>query len=449
VVALACAWLVGAGRAAEPPRRTSVVLILADDLGYGDLGCYGQKRIQTPNLDQLAAEGIRFANYYAGAPVTAAAYASLMTGREAVRAGAPGSAGWVLRAADQTIADWARAAGYATGLAGGWLLGEPGTSGAPDRKGFEEFVGCVTPSSAHDYYPEYLWRWEGRTGRGTNILVYENVARKRGLYIPDLYCTAAQNFVRIHRPDKFNAFRPFFFTLADPLPGANPEEGRRSGNGMQVPSDSPYSTEPWPAPEKNKAAMITRLDQDVGLILARLKQLRLEEDTLVLFASLNGPHAEGGVNPAFLQSAGPFRGAKGSLAEGGIRVPLIARWTGKIPPGRVCGLPCAAWDLLPTILELIGTGRPAGIDGGSLLPSLLGQSQTNRSAFLYWEIGDDAHLQQAARSGDWKAFRPAPDQPLQLYQLTSDPGEKHDAAADQPALLARFEKFLTHVRAPR
>src|SRR5438094_5010750 len=225
---------------------------------------------------------------------------------------------------------------------------------------------------AHDYYTDYLWRYDPASGSDARLPLAQNQGGKKRLYIPDLLTEAAVNFVRHNKPDQFNQYRPFFLYLSYIIPHANNEEGRRSGNGMQVPTDAPYSSEPWPQPEKNKAAMITRLDADVGKLMAKLQELKIDDDTVVFFSSDNGPHKEGGVDPEFFQSSGPLRGIKRDMYEGGIRVPMIARWPGKIKAGAVSDQVWAFWDFLPTAAEIAAVKPPAGLDGLSMLPTLLG-----------------------------------------------------------------------------
>src|SRR5882762_844441 len=359
------------------PRKPSIIFILADDLGYGDLGCYGQAKIKTPNLDKLAAEGIRFTDFYAGSTVCAPSRAALMTGLHTGHAAIRGNAAAALAPNDITVADLLQSAGYHTGLIGKWGLGDEGSTGLPNKKGFDEFVGYLNQTHAHDYYTDYLWRYDPRTGFHGKVTFPENEDGKKGLYTHDLFTTAALNFVRNNKPDQFNRYRPFFLCLAYTIPHANDEEGARTGNGMQVPSDAPYSNESWPQVEKNKAAMITRMDADIGKLMQKLKELNLDDDTIVIFSSDNGPHKEGGVDPKFFQSSGPLRGFKRDLYEGGIRVPLIIRWPLQIKPGQTSNLPCAFWDFLPTAAEIARVPPPGKIDGISLLPALLGQPQTN------------------------------------------------------------------------
>jgi arylsulfatase A-like enzyme len=431
--------------AAAGPRKPSIIFILADDLGYGDLGCYGQGKIKTPNLDRLAAEGLRFTSFYAGSTVCAPSRCALMTGLHTGHAYIRGNRILALRPEDRTVAEVLKQAGYHNGLVGKWGLGNEHTTGVPQNKGFDDFVGFLDQAHAHDYYTDHLWHYDSATGRDQQQTFYENMDGKKQLYVHDLFTTAATNFVRIHRPDQFNHFQPFFLYLAYTIPHANNEEGSRTGNGMQVPSDAPYSDQPWPQTEKNKAAMITRLDRDVGRLMDRLRQLGIEDNTILFFSSDNGPHKEGGVDPSFFSSSGPLRGIKRDLYEGGIRVPLIARWPGRIKAGQVNDAPWAFWDFLPTAAELAGAPAPANLDGLSMLPTLLGQTQTNRHEFLYWEFHERG-FQQAVRMGDWKALRPQPGRPLELYNLKTDLGEKHNLAAQNPEVVAKIEEYLKTAR---
>ncbi len=426
-------------------RLPNIILIVADDLGYGDLGCYGQTRIRTPNLDRLASEGVRFTQFYAGSTVCAPSRCALMTGLHTGHCWIRGNAKVALRPQDFTVAELLQGAGYHTGLIGKWGLGTEGTSGVPQEKGFDEFAGYLDQVHAHDYYTTYLWRHDPRAQFDGQIPLVENAGGRHALYTHDLFTTAATNFVRLNRPGPHNRQQPFFLYLAYTIPHANNEEGARSGNGMQVPSDAPYSQESWPQPEKNKAAMITRLDGDVGKLMELLKKLSLEQDTIVFFTSDNGPHKEGGVDPKFFQSSGPFRGFKRDLYEGGIRVPMIARWPGKIPAGKVSEQVWSFWDFLPTAADIAGTRAPADIDGLSMLPTLLGQAQTNQHAFLYWEFHERG-FQQAARMGDWKAVRLRAGEPLELYNLKSDPSEKSNVAEQNPEVVARIEQYLKGAR---
>jgi arylsulfatase A-like enzyme len=431
--------------AATGPAQPNIILILADDLGYGDLGCYGQTRMKTPNLDALAAEGMRFTSFYAGSTVCAPSRCALMTGLHTGHAWIRGNAAVALRAQDRTVARILKEAGYHTGLVGKWGLGDETSSGVPQKHGFDEFIGFLNQHHAHNYYPDYLLRYDPLNKVDGRIPFPQNAEGQTNLYVHSLFTVAALNFLQLNKPDPYNRFRPFFLFLAYTIPHANNEEGARSGNGMQVPSDAPYTTENWPQPEKNKAAMIALLDRDIGKIMARLKELKIDGSTVVFFSSDNGPHKEGGVTPDFFQSGGPLRGIKRDLYEGGIRVPLIVRWPGRIKPGSVNPLPAAFWDFLPTAAEIAGCPSPGNLDGVSFLPTLLGEPQTNRHEALYWEFHERG-FQQAVRMGNWKAVRPRVGKPLQLYNLAEDIGEKLDVAAAHPEVVGKIERYLESAR---
>jgi len=427
------------------PRRPNIILIVTDDLGYGDLGCYGQAKIRTPNLDKLAAEGVRFTDFYAGSTVCGPSRCSLMTGLHTGHAFIRGNASQSLREEDVTVAELLKKNGYHTGLIGKWGLANENSTGMPREKGFDEFAGYLDHIHAHDYYTDHLWRYDSSSGINDWEPFPENQGGKKGLYMPDLFTMAATNFVNINKPEQFNQHRPFFLYLAYTTPHANNEEGQRSGNGMQVPDDAPYSSEPWPQPEKNKAAMISRLDNDVGKLLTRLQDLKIDGNTVVFFSSDNGPHKEGGVDPKFFQSAGPLRGIKRDLYEGGIRVPMIVRWPGTIKPGRVSDQVWSFWDFLPTAMEIAMLKPSEKIDGISMLPTLLGRTQTNQHAALYWEFHERG-FQQAARMDQWKAVRPQAGEPLELYDLKSDLAEKRNVAQEHPDVVAKMESYLKSAR---
>jgi arylsulfatase A-like enzyme len=418
-------------------RQPNIIFILADDLGYGELGCYGQKQIKTPNLDRLALQGMRFTQCYAGSTVCAPSRAVLMTGRHTGHVSIRGNAAVPLATNETTVAEMLRAGGYQTGLIGKWGLGLTNTPSTPDRRGFDEWLGFLSQHHAHEYYPDHVWRSSSAGAqRLDQYELLENQNGAKGRYVHDLFTQAATNFIRVSK------YKPFFLYLAYTIPHANNEMKER---GMEVPSDEPYSKENWPQPEKNKAAMITRLDRDIGAILAELQRHRIDSNTLVFFSSDNGPHQEGGVKPGFLHSSGPLRGLKRDLYEGGIRVPMIARWPGRIPPHSVSDQVWAFWDFLPTVADVASLKPPADIDGISMLPTLLGKTQTNQHDFLYWEFHEKGS-KQAVRMGDWKASRLAPGTPLELYDLRSDLGETNNVAATQTAIVAKIEDYLKTAR---
>lgn len=440
VLGVAISVMHGGITAAADAKRPSIVFILADDLGYGDLGCYGQERIRTPNIDRLAAQGKRFTQCYAGSTVCAPSRCSLMTGLHTGHGRVRGNALVPLRPEDITIAEVLQPAGYATGIFGKWGLGEPGTTGLPNRQGFDEWFGFLNQHHAHNYYPDYLWKNERKYRlEGNEEKPGSNYAIKAVQYAPDLFTREALAFLDRHRSG------PFLLFLTSTLPHANNERGRAEGNGMEVPSDAPYSAEPWPQVEKNHAAMITRLDGDVGRVLDRLEALGLEDDTIVFFASDNGPHREGGADPAFFRSSGPLRGFKRAMYDGGIRVPMIVRWPGHIEAGSVSDAVWAFWDVLPTLADVAGVPAPPGIDGVSQVPVILGTGKPASREFLYWEFHEGG-FKQAVRTGDWKAVRAGPGRPLELFNLEDDIGETHDVAANHPDVVARIEAYLRTAR---
>ena len=430
LVPLQAASLARPARSAQAPN---IIFILADDLGYGDLGCYGQKQIKTPNLDRLAAEGIRFTQCYAGTTVCAPSRSCLMTGQHSGHTRVRGNDATPLRPEDVTVAELLKKAGYTTGLIGKWGLGLDGTTGTPGKKGFDEFFGFLSQTAAHAYYPTNIWRNEDI------LLLDANANDQKRVYIHDQFTRAATNFVRL------NKNVPFFLYLAYTLPHANNELGKASGNGMEIPDDAPYTHEDWPQPEKNKAAMITRLDRDIGRLLDAVQKHRLDSNTVVFFASDNGPHNEGGSKAAFFHSSGPLRGIKRDLYEGGIRVPMLVRWPGHVPTNTVSDEPWAFWDFLPTAAALARTAAPDGIDGISMLPTLLGWPQTNRHDFFYWEFHEKGS-KQAVRMGDWKGLRLSPGAPLELYHLRTDPGETNNVANAHTNVVAQIESRLGAAR---
>lgn len=406
--------------------RPNVVLILADDLGWGATGPYGQKQIHTPNLDRLAAEGMRFTQAYAGSTVCAPSRCTLLTGKHTGHARVRSNEETPLLPEDVTLAEVLRGVGYRTAAIGKWGLGRQNTTGHPRQQGFEEFYGYLNQLEAHDYYPPILWRNE------TASPMAGNADGGRRVYAPDELILAATNTIRLFQ------IQPFFLYFAPTLPHANNERGT---NGMDISSAGEYAKKPWPQPERNKAAMISRLDADVGRLLDTLKFYKLESDTIVLFTSDNGPHVEGGCSTNYFQDAGPLRGLKRDLYEGGIRVPLIVRWPGVIPAGKVSDRPVAFWDLLPTLAELTRATVPSGLDGHSFAPTLRGQSQTHQHEHFYWEFHEGGY-RQAVRMGDWKAVRLDAGKPLELYDLATDVSETHDVAATHPEIREQCEVIL-------
>jgi len=409
-----------------PQRRPNILFILADDLGYGDLGCYGQKRIKTPNIDKLADEGMRFTDCYAGSTVCAPSRCCLMTGLHTGHVRIRGNARLPILPEDVTVAEVLKDAGYTTGIVGKWGLGEPESIGIPNKKGFDYWFGYLNQRHAHNYYPSVLWQ--------NTRLYFPEI----GEYSHDLFTQEGLNFI------KNNKDNPFFLYLAYTIPHANNELGRAKGNGMEVPSDEPYSNESWPQVEKNTAAMVTRMDNDIGKIMRLLKELGLDENTIVFFSSDNGPHKEGGHDHNFFDSNGPLRGYKRDLYDGGIRVPMIVRWPGHIKAGAVSEQVWAFWDFPQTAAEIAGTKMPTGLDGISMLPTILGKYQKDHE-YLYWEFHERGFT-QAVRMGNWKGVRPGLDKPIELYDLKTDIGEKNNIAGKHTDIMRRIEEILKSAR---
>ncbi|MBN2133891.1 MAG: sulfatase-like hydrolase/transferase [Sedimentisphaerales bacterium] len=434
----------GAGKAA---RKPNIIFVMADDLGYGDLGCYGQKQIKTPNIDRMAAEGMRFTDHYAGSTVCAPSRCCLMTGLHTGHAYIRGNrevkpmGQWPLPAGTATLPRMLQDAGYTTALIGKWGLGGPGSSGTPNQQGFDYFFGYLCQRHAHNYYPEFLFRNDERVPLDNEVAGDRpdgaGVAAKKVQYSYDLMAAEALSFV------EQNKAGPFFLYLAITIPHANNEAG---GKGMEVPDYGIYAQKDWPEPQKGHAAMISRLDRDMGRLRGKLEDLGIDDNTVVFFTSDNGPHREGGANPDFSDSNGPLRGIKRDLYEGGIRVPLIARWPGRIEAGSETDHISAFWDFLPTFAELAGTKPPAKGDGLSLAPTLLGRPEKQeKHSFLYWEFHARG-TNQAARCGRWKAVRFGATRKLELYDLKNDLGETTDVADRHPEVVAKIKDFLAGAR---
>jgi len=442
------------GRAAAAADKPNIIFILADDLGFGDLGCYGQKVIQTPQLDRMAAEGMRFTQFYAGSTVCAPSRSVLMTGlhtghtRVRGNAGPENSGAQMLRDEDVTAAEVLRSAGYATALVGKWGLGMPADEGVPNKQGFDYFYGYLSQHHAHNHFPDFLWRNEAKSPLPNVVTPVGTAgggyATQRVKYAGDLFAEEAVAFVEQHRE------RPFFLYLALVVPHANNERSRALGDGQEVPDYGPYADRDWHSSLKGQAAMITRMDRHIGELLAKLTQLGIDDRTLVVFSSDNGPHKEGGpqYDPAFFQASGPLRGIKRSLTDGGIRVPFIARWPGKIKPGSVSNHVGYFGDFLATAAELAGVSPPANLDSISLLPTLLGRdAEQARHEYLYWEFYEGGVSQAVLLQGRWKGIRlKKVTAPIQLYDVKNDIGEEHDVAADHPDVVARVEKIMSTAR---
>ena len=435
--------------AQQPLAKPNIVVIQADDLGYGDLSAYGQTQFQTPSLDRLAREGIRFTQYYAGSTVCAPSRTALMTGLHTGHTWIRGNGEIALRLEDVTIAEVLKPAGYRTAVVGKWGLGIPGSTGESNKQGFEYSFGFLDHRHAHRQYTDHLWR----DGKRVEVDVDHD-------YVNDLFTRETLGF--IDRPDR----RPFFVYLNYTVPHAElrvPESSLAEYRGKYpekpfvnaaadarktgaLPDGASLGYRSQPTPHAAFAAMITRMDRDIGRIVDHLHARGMDRNTLILFISDNGPHQEGGGDPVFFKSSGGLRGIKRDLYEGGIRVPMIARWVGTIPAGRVSDAPWAHWDVLPTLAELAHARTPDGLDGKSMTRVLRGESQPPHDTF-YWEFHERG-FQQAVRMGKWKAVRLAAGKPLELYDLEADPKEAHDVAGENADVVAKIEAYLETARTP-
>jgi arylsulfatase A len=441
-VFVACLTSASAGE----PKKPNIIFILADDLGYGDLGCYGQKKIKTPSLDKMAAQGLRFKQHYAGNAVCAPSRCVLMTGLHSGHAQIrdnkemkpdgqqPIAEGTV------TIARLLKLAGYVTGIIGKWGLGNFDSTGDPQKQGFDHFFGYYCQRHAHNHYPTFLYRnaekvpLDGNPGQATGKQ-----------HAHDLFEKEALDFIRKNKD------KPFFLYLPFTIPHVAlqvPEDSLAEYKGKW--DDPPYKGgkgyQPHDHPRAAYAAMVTRMDRTVGRILDLLRELNLDDDTIVFFSSDNGPVGGnvGGSDALFFLSAGVLRGFKGSLFEGGVREPMIVRWPRRSPPGRETDHISGFQDVLPTLCEIAGAKTPKGIDGISMLPTILGKGEQKKHAFLYWEFPGYGG-QQAVRMGDWKALRQnmhKGNTQLQLFNLAKDIGETTDVADQNPAIVEQMLRVM-------
>ena len=430
---LACfVWLalgvVQTARSAE--ASPNIIYILTDDAGYGDFGCYREGALPTPNIDRMAREGMRFTQHYAGCTVCAPSRCVLLTGLHTGHCRVRGNSPGVLTDTDVTVAQYMKKLGYTTGCIGKWGVGAPPPLNDPQLRGFDYFYGYISMWHAHNFYPEFLIRngeksplrnivadrWKSGDGRG--------VAVKKVDYAPELLSQDVLTFLEKHRE------QPFFLYYALNIPHANNEGGRFNESeekGMEVPDFGPYADKDWPGPEKGFAAIMRNIDSDVGRILSKLKELEIDDNTIVMFSSDNGPHQEGGHKMEFFNSNGDLRGMKRDLYEGGIRVPLIVRWPGHITPNTTSDLLTGFQDILPTCVELAGAKSPDAIDGLSLSPTFTGKpNEQKKHEFLYWEFTEQGG-KRAIRRGDWKLVQLQVSNKnkltTELFNIKTDPAE--------------------------
>ena len=439
-------------------KLPNIVYILADDLGYGDLSCYGQEKFSTPNIDRLAADGMLFRQHYTGCTVSAPSRSSLMTGQHTGHTPIRGNkewdpeGQWPLPASSFTVAEMLSERGYTTGAFGKWGLGFVGTVGDPNLQGFDEFYGYNCQRLAHNYYPFHLWH------NNEKILLHENDSGKTGTYSTDLIHKAALDFMTQ------NSDKPFFIFYPTVIPHAElfaKEEYMERFRGKFDPEKSYKGTDDGPTfrlgpygsqPEGHAAfaAMVAQLDDYVGELIDKLRELNLEDNTIVMFASDNGPHLEGGADPDYFNSNGPLRGYKRDMYDGGIRTAFIVKWPGKVKPGSVSDHVSAFWDVLPTLAEISGSVIPDGVDGISFLPELTGKKQ-KKHEYLYWEFHEQGG-KMAIRMGDWKAVKlnvdKTPGGTVELYDLSADIGETNDLSASNPELVEKLEKLMDDAHTP-
>lgn len=435
-------------------KKPNIVFIYVDDLGYGDLGCYGQEVLKTPNIDRLAAEGMLFTQHYAGSTVCAPSRAALLTGKHTGHTSVRGNSpeGQLLENDEITIAELLNNEGYKSGIIGKWGLGNHPEPDDPKRNGFDHAYGYVNMWHAHNFYPEFLYRngkKEKLEGNVTDMSFdYDKgmkegtgIAKVKETYVLDKFQEDALAFIETNQEN------PFFLYYCINMPHANNEAGYFTGDGMEVPSYGKYADKDWPDPEKGFAQMITLIDDTVGEVEAKLQELGIAENTMLVFVSDNGPHNEGGHDADFFESNGKYRGYKRDLYEGGIRVPLIVKWPRKIKPNSISEKPVATWDFLPTFAEMVEAQKPSDIDGISFLPTLLGNvEQQEEHQYLYWEFYELGG-RQAIRVGDWKYIKlnvrdVSVPVVAELYNLADDPSEQNNLIASQKEKVAQLDSLM-------
>ncbi|WP_435315246.1 arylsulfatase [Cellulophaga fucicola] len=432
--------------------KPNILFIMADDLGYGDLGCYGQDIIKTPNIDKLASEGLLFTQHYAGATVCAPSRNSLITGQHMGHTTIK-SMEKPIKEEDITVAELLKDAGYSTGVIGKWGLGNVGTTGYANDQGFDYSFGYYDQIRAHNYYPDYLWE-NGEKYPLKNKVIYVtdstnyavgigSAAVEKLEYSNDLFTEKALKFLDKDRE------KPFFLYLAYTIPHADNESFLINEHGMEVPDLGIYKNEDWLEPKKAGAAMISRLDSYIGKIMMKLKEKGLEKETLIVFTSDNGPHQEGGWNLNFFDSNGDLKGMKRDLYEGGIRIPFIAKWPEKITPGKTDVI-ATFWDFMPTACDLAGVQTPESSDGISYLHTLVGDNKHQpKHNFLYWEF-DTSISRRAARIGDYKLItakkRGSDTSSIELFNIPKDISETNNIAEQHPDKVKELTEVINQFR---
>ncbi|MGV8877733.1 MAG: arylsulfatase [Sphingobacteriaceae bacterium] len=429
--------------------KPNVILIVADDLGYGDLGCYGQKLIATPNIDALAKNGIKFTQFYAGTSVCAPSRASLMTGKHTGHTSVQGNfeiepeGQLPIRKEEFTLAELFKSAGYKTGGFGKWGLGYPGSEGDPNKQGFDNFFGYNCQRQSHNYFPNHLW------GNQTEVKL-PNTLENLAVYAPELIQQKAIDFLDANHNKPFFLFLPYTLPHAAlQIPAGDTTFNHFKHQFKETPVDvakwNGADYQPQAYPKAAFATMVSKLDAYVGEVVAKVKALNLQDNTIIIFTSDNGPHSEGGNRPADFNSSGDFRGQKRDLYEGGIRVPLIVSWSNNIKVNQTTNFVGAFWDFMPTFADILQTKPPTDTDGLSFLPALTQRGKQNQHLFLYWEFHEDGG-KQAVRAGKWKAVKvdviKNPNQPLQLFDLQKDAGELHDISKKFPKIVHRLSKIM-------
>ena len=446
---------------AQKDTRPNIIYILADDLGYGDLSCYGQQKFKTPNIDRLAEHGMLFTQHYAGSTVCAPSRSALLTGQTTGHTPVRGNinvepmGNWPLPAESYTIAEMLQDNGYVTGAFGKWGLGYLSNEGDPNQQGFDEFFGFYSQTLAHHYFPDQLWH------NHEKIVLTKNEEGQEVQYAPDLIHQEALRFI------EKNAKKPFFLYYASILPHAElkvPHEKLSKYEGQFEPEtayngvdfgEAKFRQGPYGSSEKPRAAfvsMVEILDQEVGELMAKLEALGLAKNTIVVFTSDNGPHREGGADPDYFDSNGPLRGFKRDLYEGGIRVPMIVQWPGKVKRASQTGHPSAFWDVMPTIADLIGIDVPDNVDGISLKPTLLGKHENQKKhPYLYWEFYELGG-RQAIQSDGWKLVKynllDSAKTTTELYYLPDDSSESRDLAGENPEQVVRLSNLMKEAHTP-